>query len=161
MGAALKALLVVLGYAAAVGAGTLAAAQENAANVGASDGMAAFSETLVFLFAFGFVALLPTGAWLYWLRPYGRFWSVASRCALAVAVTAVAAIAADLIAPASLWAGVGVLRFFVTPLLVAGFVLCAAFAPDRGSRTLLSLAAGLEGIGALYGYARFFLAYTT
>jgi hypothetical protein len=154
-----KAVAVAAGYAAAVAAGVLAETLQSARNFQTSDGMAAFSETLVFLFVFGFAALLPTGAWLYWLRPYAGFWSVISRLALVVAVTAVAAIAVDLVTPHSIWAGFGVLRFFVTPLLVGGFALCAALAPDRGSRALLSLAAGMEGLGALYGFGRLFLAY--
>ena len=153
-----KVAVVAGGYAAAFAAGTFAATLEGARNVGASDGMAAFSESLVFLFAFGITALVPTGAGLYWLRPCGLFWSVLSRFALGVAVTAVAAIALNVIAPHSLWAGVGVLRFFVAPLFVAAFVLGAAFAPDRGSRTLLAISAGMEGAGALYGLGRIFLA---
>ena len=159
MGARLKGAVVSAGYAAAVAAGLAAATLQNARGAGQSDGMMAFSETLVFIFAFGIVALAPTGAWLYWLRPYAGFWSVISRLALAVSVTAVGAALIDVLAPQSVWAGIGFLRSLVTPLFVAAFVLCAALAPDRGSRTLLSLAAGLEGLGAVYGYVRLFAAY--
>ena len=159
MGPALKALLVAVGYAAAAAAGMAAARLQNMRGSGHSDGMVAFSETLVFVFVFGLASLLPTGAALYWLRAHAGFWIVISRLALSVAVTAVAAVLLVMLAPEMSWAAIGLLRLFLTPLLAAGFVLSAVLAPDRSSRALLSIAAALESAGALYGYVRLFAAY--
>src|SRR3954470_12057831 len=156
MGTTLKTLMLAAGYAAAIALGLAAATLQNARGAGESDGMMAFSETLVFIFAFGLAALVPTGAWLYWLRPYAGFWSAVSWASLAIALTAVAAVLINLIAPHSTWAAMGFLRFFATPLFVAAFIVCAALAPDRASRALLWLAAGFEGVGALFGCVRLF-----
>jgi len=160
MGATLKALVLAAGYACAVAAAMAASAFQEARSVGQSDGMVAFSLTLVFAAVFGLVALVPTGVGLYWLRAHSGFWMILSRAALSVAVTAVAAALVIIVAPETIWAAFGVLRLFATPVLGAAFAMSAAIAPDRGSRTLLALAAGMEGLGAVYGFGRLFLAWT-
>ena len=55
-----------------------------------------FGDSLLFLAIFGVAALPPTGAALFFLRPYPSFWKMSSMGALAMAVTAVAALFACL-----------------------------------------------------------------
>src|SRR5258708_35537275 len=53
--------------------------------------MYAFGDAILFVAVFGVVALAPTGAALFFLRPYRRFWTVLAALGLAVAVTGVTA----------------------------------------------------------------------
>ena len=57
----------------------------------AASGMYAFGDAFLFVAVFGVAALVPTGAALFFLRPYRRFWIVLSALGLAVAVTGIAA----------------------------------------------------------------------
>src|SRR5262245_37569935 len=50
-----------------------------------------FGDTLLFLGAFGLAAVVPTGAALFFLRPYRWFWRALSIAAMAMAATAAAA----------------------------------------------------------------------
>lgn len=152
-----RSAVVTAGYVAAFALGTVAAVVFNSRippDAQSSHGMLAFSEMMVFLFAFSAAALVPTGAALYWLRPVAGLWAAMSRLALVVAVTSVGA--AILVAFDLPGATLSVLRLLVTPLLGAGFALCAALAPDRASRSLLSLAAAMEGAGAAYAFVHWF-----
>src|SRR3989441_2518792 len=58
--------------------------------------MFAFGDDLLFLGVFGVAAVVPSGAALFFLRPYRSFWRVLSVTALVVATTAVAAFFDDL-----------------------------------------------------------------
>ena len=152
-----KIALVAIGYACAAAVGWIAAAiyvAHESPQDRWSHGMLAFSEALVFLFGFCAAALIPTAGALYWLRPFRGLWSGMSRLALVVAVTSVGA--AILIAFGLPGAPVAVLRLLVTPLVGAGFALCAALAPDRASRGMLALAAAMEGAGAAYAFVHWF-----
>src|SRR5438034_10033264 len=92
--------LVGAGY---IGAFALASAVVTA-YVGATSGpdrqnygaMFAFGDDLLFLGVFGVAAVVPSGAALFFLRPYRSFWRVLSVTALVVATTAVAAFFDDL-----------------------------------------------------------------
>src|SRR5262245_66480261 len=53
-----------------------------------------FGDSLLFLGVFGLAAALPTGAALFFLRPYPRFWRVLSIAAMGVAATGAAAFSA-------------------------------------------------------------------
>ncbi len=57
----------------------------------ASSGMYAFGDAVLFVAVFGVAALVPTGAALFFLRPYRRVWTALSASGLAVAVTGIAA----------------------------------------------------------------------
>jgi hypothetical protein len=57
----------------------------------ASSGMYAFGDAVLFVAVFGVSALVPTGAGLFFLRPYRPFWTVLSALGLTVALTGVAA----------------------------------------------------------------------
>jgi hypothetical protein len=114
-------------------------------------GMSAFGDALFFLAVFGVAALVPTGAGLWFLRPSRRFWVAYPTAALTVAATAVAAALIDFAghtAPIgsalSNWAGVSMLRLFLSPLCALAFALSALLAPHRQARRSLFLAAGLE-----------------
>jgi hypothetical protein len=89
-----KVLVVGGGYAAAGLAASAAVAirvaNTNTADARASSGMYAFGDAFLFLAVFAVVALVPTGAGLWFLRPYRRFWTV-SAIGLAVAMTGLSA----------------------------------------------------------------------
>jgi hypothetical protein len=124
----------------------------------ASSGMHAFGDALLFVAAFGVIALVPTGAVLYFLKGYHRFWKVLSLLGLAVAVTGV--VAAVLFAvgrhlsppsPLAIWSGWAVLRILVAPLLALAFIVCAFMSPAHPSRLMLLTATALEAAVAAYG----------
>ena len=58
--------------------------------------MYAFGDSLLFLAVFGVAALVPTGAACFFLRPYPAFWRAITTAAIALTVTAAAALAAYL-----------------------------------------------------------------
>jgi hypothetical protein len=108
----------------------------------ASSGMYAFGDAVLFAAVFGVCALVPTGAALFFLRPYRRFWTVLAALGLAVAVTGIAAVILYVVgrhataSPLATWAGLSVLRILGAPLLALGFLVCTIFSPHRlpGSR---------------------------
>ena len=153
--AAIKIGLVVAGYAGAF----LIAAAVVAIYVASTSGpdrhlygaMYDFGDSLLFLAAFGAAAVLPTGAALFFLRPYRSFWRVISVAALAVAATGLAALVAYLAGrtadPGSglqAWSGVSVLRVFAAPLFALIFFLSGLFAPIRTVRITLFAATSVE-----------------
>ncbi|HEX7676728.1 MAG TPA: hypothetical protein VF713_01290, partial [Thermoanaerobaculia bacterium] len=114
-------------------------------------GMYAFGDSIVFVAVFGVLALLPTGAALYFLRPYRRFWMVLSRLCLAVAVTGLAAAILFAIgrhamspSPLAMWAALSMLRILVAPLLGLTFLVCALFTPHRSPRLAFLAATAIE-----------------
>jgi hypothetical protein len=104
-----------------------------------------FGDSLLFLAIFGVAALPPTGAAFFFLRPYPSFWRVASMGALAMAVTAVAALFACL-APGVFrtWSALAPLRVFLAPLLALLFLLSALFAPTRSFKRAFAIATAIE-----------------
>jgi hypothetical protein len=116
----------------------------------ASSGMYAFGDAMIFVGVFGTCALLPTGAALYFLRPYSRFWTVISRLGIAVAVTGVTAAVVFVIGrdapPSSLatWAAFAVLRILVAPVLGLTFLVCTLLSPHRAPRLTFLTATVME-----------------
>jgi hypothetical protein len=113
-----------------------------------SDGMSAFGDSLLFLALFGVAAVPPTGAALFFLRPFRSFWPVLSITALVIAATSLAAVLA-FVASRSAEAGstlsvLAVLRIFVAPLFALVFFLSGLFAPTRSSRIALFVATTIE-----------------
>ena len=78
----LKLAVVRGGYTAAFLLASAALAIRVAMTTGpvaqASSGMYAFGDVLLFVAVFGVSALVPTGAALFFLRPYRLFWTVLS-----------------------------------------------------------------------------------
>lgn len=154
MKSSLKVTLVAGGYVAAFLAASAVVAIRMAATRGdpqAAGGMFAFGDSIVFVAVFGVLALLPTGAALYFFRPYRRFWMVLSLLCLAVAVTGLTA--AILFAagrhamppsPLVMWAGLSLLRILVAPLLALGFLVCALLTPYRSPRLAFLAATAIE-----------------
>ena len=160
MKSSLKVTLVAGGYVAAFLAASAAVAIRMATSgpeAQAAGGMYAFGDSIVFVAVFGVLALLPTGAALYFLRSYRQFWTVLSRLCLAVAVTGLAAVilyvAGRHASPSHLpmWAGLSVLRILVAPLLALTFLVCALFTPHRPPRIVFLAATAIEA--ALTAYA--------
>ncbi len=97
MNASFKVGAVVGGYVAAFLVASAAVgirlANTSGPDTQASSGMYAAGDALLFAAVFGVAALVPTGAALFFLRPYRRFWTVLSTFSLGVAVTGLAAVA--------------------------------------------------------------------
>ncbi len=154
MKSSLKVTVVAGGYVAAFLAASAAVAIRMATTSGpeaqAAGGMYAFGDSIVFVAVFGLLALLPTGAVLYFLRPYRRFWMVLSLLCLAVALTGLTAailyVAGRHAAPSPLatWASYSVLRILVAPLLAPTFLVCALITPHRSPRLTFLAATAIE-----------------
>jgi hypothetical protein len=116
----LKVGVVAGGYMAALIVASAAVGIRLASTSGpdaqASSGMYAFGDALLFVAVFGVAALVPTGAALFFLRPYRHFWTVLSAFGLGIAVTGLAAAILFAIgrhaapSPIATWAGLSVLR---------------------------------------------------
>jgi hypothetical protein len=112
-----------------------------------------FGDTLLFLGVFGLAAVPPTGAALFFLRPYRRFWRVLSIIAMVMAATALAAFVEVLTwrgagprSVASGWAALASLRILIAPLFGLAFVVSAVFAPGRNPRLALLAATAMEAM---------------
>jgi hypothetical protein len=127
-----KVAVVAVGYVAAFliasAAVALRVATTSGSDAQASSGMYAFGDSLLFVAVFGICALVPTGAALFLLRPYRRFWTVLSAFAVAVAVTGVTAAILFFVGRAvahsalATLAALSVLRILVAPLLALTFL---------------------------------------
>jgi hypothetical protein len=155
-----KVCLVVAGYGMAFAIASVVVALYVAATDGpdrqASSGMHAFGDSLFFLGIFGVASVPATGAALYFLRPYPRFWSALSRAALGIAATALLAVVvyfagrtATAASALGMWAALAVLRLLATPLMALGFLLSALFAPGRAARNGLLVDTAIEA--AVFG----------
>jgi hypothetical protein len=153
--------VVMVGYivAAAVATGSVAirVANTSGPDAQAASGMYAFGDAILFVAVFGFLALLPTAAALYFLRPYPRFWKIISGLGLALAATGVAAavvyaLGRQAVAPSPLaaWAAFSVLRLLVAPLFTMGFFLLAFLSPDRFPRLMFVAATAMEAAVSAY-----------
>jgi hypothetical protein len=128
----------------------------------ASSGMYAFGDALLFVTVFSICALVPSGAALFFLRPYRRFWLVFSALVVAVAVTGVPAaylfqVGREPTASAfPAWDVFLVLRLLVAPLLALTFLVCTALSPYRFARVALAAASALEtAVSAYAGWVWF------
>ena len=152
--------LIALGYVAAFVIASVVVAIRVGLTRGpdaqASSGMYAAGDALLFLIVFGVLALVPTAAGLYLLRPYRRFWSLAATAVVTVAATGLAAVALyalrepvpSFLAP---WTMLSPLRILVAPLLALAFLVCALVAPSGGPRLALLAAAVTEVAVSGYG----------
>ena len=112
-----------------------------------------FGDSLLFLGVFGLAAVLPTGAALFLLRPYPRFWRVLSIAAMVMAATAAVAFVVMLAwrgaggrSVASAWAAVASLRILIAPLFALAFAVSTVFAPNRNPRLALLAATAMEAL---------------
>jgi hypothetical protein len=134
-------------------------ASSSDSTIPASGGMYGFGDTILFVAAFGVSALVPTGAALFFLRPYGLFWKVLSASAFAFAMTGVTA--AILFAVGrnesasrlAIWVQLSVLRILVSPLLALAFLACVVLSPHRSPRLAFLTAAVIEMAVSVYGVA--------
>jgi hypothetical protein len=152
--------VIAAGYAAAVliaiAAVSVRVADTSGPAARASSGMYAAGDTMLFLGVFGVLALAPTGAALFFLRPYRPFWVGLSRVALGVAVTGLAAVILFAVgrraapSPFATWAGLSVLRLLAAPILALTFVVCAALSPHRPPRLMFLAATAMEAAVCIY-----------
>jgi hypothetical protein len=157
----LKVGVVAVGYIAAVLVASAAVGVRLATTSGpdaqASSGMYAFGDALLFVAVFGVAALVPTGAALFFLRPYRHFWMGLSVFGLGVAVTGLAAVTLFAVgrnappSPLATWAGLSVLRILVAPLLALAFLVCTVFSPYRFPRLAFLAATSMEAAVTAYG----------
>lgn len=123
----------------------------------ASSGMYAFGDAFLFVAVLAVVALVPTGAALFFLRPYRHFWIGLAALGLAVALTGVTAGILFAVgrhataSPIAMWAGLAVLRILMAPLLALTFLVCALFSPVRFPRVALLTATVMELAVSAYG----------
>jgi hypothetical protein len=168
MNASLKVGVVIGGYVAAFLVASAAVgirlANTSGPDAQASSGMYSAGDALLFAAVFGVAALVPTGAGLFFLRPYRRFWTVLSTFSLGVAVTGLAAVALFAIgryAASSPIAIIGealsVLRILVAPLLALTCLVCTVLSPYRVPRLALLAATAIEvAVSAYGGFVWFF-----
>jgi len=167
MNASLKVGVVVGGYVAAFLVASAAVgfrlANTSGPDAQASSGMYAAGDALLFAAVFGVTALVPTGAALFFLRPYRRFWTVLSTFSLGVAVTGLAAVALFAIgryaapSPVAIGAALSVLRILVAPLLALTCLVCTVLSPYRVPRLALFAATAIEvAVSAYGGFVWFF-----
>lgn len=157
----LKSVVVAGGYIAAFLVASAAVAvhvaKTSGPDVQAASGMYAFGDTVFFAAVFGVLALVPTGAALFFLRPYQQFLKVLSALGLAVAITGIAAAILFAVgrhatpSPLATWAGISVLRILVAPLLALTFLVGTVFSPHRSSRFAFLVATILEIAVSVYG----------
>ncbi len=159
----LKVGVVAAGYVVAFLTASAAVAIRLATTSGpdaqAASGMYAFGDLILFVAVFGVVALVPTGAALFFLRPYRPFWTVLAVFGLGVAVTGLTAAAVFAIgrhatsSPIATWASFSVLRIMVAPLLALTSLVCAVLSPYRFPRFAFLAATAADG--AVSAYAGF------
>lgn len=156
-----KVAVVASGYIAALlltsAVVAIRLANTNGPDAQASSGMYAFGDALLFVAVFGVSALVPTGAALFFLRPYRHFWTMLSALGLAVALTGVAAAIVFALgrhaapSPLATWAGLSVLRILLAPLLALTFLVCTVLSPHASSRFALLAATVMEAAVSVYG----------
>jgi hypothetical protein len=153
--------LVVGGYVAALLLAYMAVAIYIAVasrpDAQASGGMYAFGDMLLFLGAFGVAALVPTGAALFFLRPYRLFWDVISGLGLIISLTGLCAavlyaFGRQMATPSHVatWVSLSVLRLLAAPMLALAFLVGAAMSAYRIPRLIFLAAAAMEGLVTLY-----------
>jgi len=127
-------------------------------------GMYAFGDSVLFVAVFGVAALLPTGAALFFLRPYRGFWNAISGLGLTVAVTSVVAAGlyafgrhAAVSSPLANWAALSVLRILMAPLLALTFLVSTALSPYRISRLAFLAATVMEASVTAYAVVVWFV----
>jgi hypothetical protein len=147
----------IVAFLIASGAVAIRIAKTSGPDAQASSGMYAAGDAMLFIAIFGVTALVPTGAALFFLRPYRRFWAALSTLGLAVAITGVAAVVLfavgrHLEGPSALatLGGLSVLRILVAPLFGLGFLVCTFVAPHRSPRLALLVATAMEAAVTAY-----------
>jgi hypothetical protein len=159
----LKVAVVAGGYIAAFlmasAAVAIRVANTSGPDVLASSGMYAAGDAFLFVAVFGVSALAPTGAALFFLRPYRHLWTVLSASGLAVAITGVTAAILFAVgrdaapSPLAIGAGLSVLRILVAPLLALTFLVCTILSPHRSPRVAFLAATLMEAAVSAYGGA--------
>jgi hypothetical protein len=157
----------VAGYVAAFLIASAAVAVRVAGTSGpvaqASSGMYAFGDAILFLAVFGVCALIPTGAILFFLRRYRRFWTLLSTLGVVVGLTAITAAALYAFgrhaapSPLATLAGYSVLRILISPLLALTFALFALLSPARAPRLAFLAATLMEATASIYAGCVWFI----
>jgi hypothetical protein len=112
-----------------------------------------FGDSLLFLGVFGLAVVVPTGAALFFLRPYRWFWRALSITALVMAATAAAAFLAMLVwrragagSIANGAAAAASLRILIAPMFALAFAVATVFAPSRNPQLALLAATAMETV---------------
>ena len=150
-----KISLVLVGYAAAMGAavaaGWLCNVRMAAQPYDTSGGMYAWGEMLTSLSAFLMVALAPTLLWLWFLRRNERLWNMVAILSIAFAGIGLVAVLEIEATRSAMQRGalvlldlVGIAHLVGSPLWVITFVLFAVLAPTPRIRQRLIVALGIQ-----------------
>lgn len=130
-----------------------------------SPGMSSFSDLILFLAAFGFLAIIPTAVATYFLRTFETFWRYLSYTSVAIPTAGLITGVINTIVSHGERTGssiggtflslASVLSILGAPLMCIAFLVLAAIAPKADIRRRLFIAAALEV--ALGAYAIFSL----
>ena len=153
---------VAAGYVAAFLVASAAVAVRVANTSGpdaqAASGMYAAGDAMLFVAVFGALALVPTGAALFYLRRCRPFWTVLAALGAVVAMTSLGAaglfaLGRHATAPSLLatLGGLSMVVILIAPLFALGFLLCTVFSPYRVPRVVLLAAALAEAGVTAYG----------
>jgi hypothetical protein len=156
-----KAGLVGAGYVAALLIAAAVVAAHIAVTQGptfqASSGMYAFGDGLLFLAVFGVVAIVPTSAALFLLRPFRTFWRALAAAGVVISATGIAALvaflsgsSADATSRLQMLSAYAVLRILVAPLFGVAFLLAGVLSPFRRARITLLAATFVEAVVFLW-----------
>jgi hypothetical protein len=163
-----KISVVGAGYVAAIilacAAVAIRVARLSGPDAQAAGGMYAFGDSVLFVAVFGVAALVPTGAALFFLRPYRAFWYAISGLGLIVAGTGVVAAAlyafgrhAAEPSPLAIWAALSVLRILIAPVLALTFLVATVLSPYRVSRFAFLVATVMEASVTAYAVLVWFV----
>jgi len=116
-----------------------------------ADAMFSFGDDLLFLAVFGVASVVPSGAALFFLRPYRSFWRMLSLAAVILATTGAAAFLDNLVLRVSdggpvgnPWSPLAWLRILLAPFFVLALLPSAVMAPSRNPRLALLVATAIE-----------------
>jgi hypothetical protein len=152
-----KIMLVIAGYLLALAIAWAVVALYVAATAGPDrqtyGAMFDFGDSILFLGVFALASLPATGAALYFLRPYQRFWRVLAAGAAGIALTGIVVLV-DLLASRGStagaligqWSMLSPIRAFLAPVLAPIFLLSSRFAPTRVTRIVLLGASAVEAV---------------
>jgi hypothetical protein len=160
-----KILLIVLGYGLAFLLATAIVYVnqtyfQNPVDAQAASGMYAFGDMILFLGAFGSLALIPTVAGCLFFKSFKKFWTICSSLGLAFAIFGVVAEVANIIlsrtpvfnssSPGAIVSVLGILHMFCTPITFALFLIVGFIAPKGKARNYFYISASLEFFVGLY-----------
>jgi len=157
-----KIALVLLGFVLAFAGASLAAYLDDLATTqfqAQSGGMVAGGEMILFIGAFAFLSVFPTGLALFFVRSNEKFWNWFSIFAIGMALTGpfaelyiflVRIFTSHTPSLMAFFAFFALLRVWGTIVFAFGYILFAFITPFKEPRRRLLIAAGIDTVLFLY-----------